>query len=537
MIDRYSRPIMKALWTEEAKYKHWAAVERAHLQALVEDGQAPATVVDAFENAFEQKTAADYLKREEQTGHDVIAFVAEIGDAMGETGRFLHRGLTSSDVLDTGTALRMRASVDILLDSLSDVRLQLTKQTFLNSQTLCIGRTHGIHAEPMSFAHVLASHFAEFQRAHSDLLRAKDELAFGKLSGAVGHYSQLSLQFEARVLSKLDLKPETVATQVVPRDRHMRVANAVLSATTAVERFATNIRHLARTEVGEVLEPFSKTQKGSSAMPHKKNPILAENLCGLARTIRGFAHMLSENVALWHERDISHSSVERVALPDLFVTADFMLDRTARLVENMVVRTDVMLANVNRTGGLWCSQTVLTSLVEAGMNRTQAYELVQRIALPISENIAKCGVDPDAFLNALAAEKSVTSILGESNLKALFDAKRFLKSCPQVLKRCFGVEHVEAAESLSFADWRQKVPALQTVYHVEVSRLPDVLDAEAQTIDRDLKQTGVNANLTAIDKKFVVQTSGREHKLAISTYAQSVLTNSVMETTTVKEIQ
>lgn len=536
MIERYSRPEMKALWSEDAKYASWAEVEKAHLSVLVESGEAPQEVLSIFDKALNSKTPADYLLREQETGHDVIAFVAEVGDAMGDKGHFLHKGLTSSDVLDTSLSLRIRKSLSILNQTLQKIRENLTQQAFEHARTVCIGRTHGIHAEPMSFGQVLASHFAEFQRAHDEILRAEKIMSFGKLSGAVGTYSQMTPKFEAAVLAKLNLEPESVATQVIPRDRFVVVAGAILSATNAVDRFATNIRHWARTELGEVLEPFGKKQKGSSAMPHKKNPILAENLCGLARTIRGFAGMLSENVALWHERDISHSSVERIALPDLFVTSDFMLSRCANLVAGMQIRPEAMLANLWKTGGLWASQSVLTALVSSGMNRTEAYEYVQAIALSISAKVSTSGVEQKQFLNDLLANKKVTEIVGNNTLIDLFETERYLTSVPVTFKRVFGITPEEFARKNDLP-LDTKVPVLQKVIKVTVELLPDVLDTEAKTIANDMKSAGAEVIDMRQQKCFFIRMPGNSTPEMIQTYTHDVLHNPVIEQYKVEVVQ
>lgn len=538
MIARYSRPQMAQLWTEEAKYASWGEVERAHLQTLVDNNDAPATVLDAFTRAFSQKSAADFLRREKETGHDVIAFIAEVGDAMGDEGRFLHRGLTSSDVLDTSLAIRLKNSLQIISSTLFDVRLALARRTFEHASTVCIGRTHGIHAEPMSFGHVLAGHFSEFQRAHLDVLAAAKQVGFGKLSGAVGQYSQLAPDFEEAVLRKLGLEAESVATQVVPRDRVLRVGQALTNIANATERLAVNIRHFARTEVGEVLEPFSQKQKGSSAMPHKKNPILAENLSGLARTIRGYSEMLAENVALWHERDISHSSVERIALPDMFVTLDFMLARLADLVNNMVVRKEVMQKNLERTGGLWASQSVLTSLVEAGMNRTRAYELVQRLCLPLSEQVAFGSLKADALLEQLIKEKSVTELLGESGVRNLFNLDRFLTSTAVVFRRAFGTTADEVNPKAPTSDFVKSVPKLQSYFKVTVELLEDVLDTEAKTVENDFRNNA-SSELIALrrQKVFVLRFENETSLEKVTSYARDVLCNAVMETVKVEVIQ
>ena len=542
MIERYSRPEMRNMWTEDAKYATWAKVERAHLETMVERREAPEAVLEAFDRALPTKNATDFLRREQETGHDVIAFIAELGGAMGDHGRFLHRGLTSSDVLDSALGVRLAQSLDMLLASLAKVRTHLAAQSFSHAQTLCVGRTHGIHAEPLSFGQVLSSHFAEFQRAHFDLLAARKQIAVGKLSGAVGQYSQLAPDFEARVMSLLALSPEPVATQVVPRDRLLRVAHAIENAANAVDRFGTNMRHWARTELSEVLEPFSVKQKGSSAMPHKRNPVLAENLCGLARTVRGYSSMMSQNVALWHERDISHSSVERIALPDLFITADFMLDRCASLVQNMQVRPDVMAANLGRLGGLWASQSVLTELTESGMNRTEAYELIQKIALPIAERSALGRVEADEFLNKLLADRHITDLVGATNLKNIFKLERFAHSVGPVFKRVFGIvpeefERRRGQNAGTLEIVSKFIPALQRVFLVTVELLPDVLDTEAKTIENDMRHAGAAVASLRQSRVFTVRDADLSHADLLTKYAKEVLHNPVIETVRVEVVQ
>lgn len=438
MIDRYSRPIFRNLWSETEKYHFWAKVERAHLEVLVERGQAPAAVLQSFDTAYTKKTVQDYLQREEETGHDVIAFIAEVGDAMGSTGAFLHKGLTSSDVVDTAMVLRVKESLNIVMESLKSVCAIFEQRAFEFHDTLCIGRTHGVHAEPMSFGQILANHFAEFNRAYDECLAAEKQISFGKISGAVGNYTQLDVEFENQVLAKLNLNVEPVSTQILPRDKILNVAKALLSCANAIERFALNLRHWARTEVGEVLEPFGKKQKGSSAMPHKKNPILSENLCGLARTVRGYFTMLMENGALWHERDMSHSSVERIALPDIFATTDFMLVRLATIVQKMNVNKEALNAQVWRTGGLWASQNVLTALVDKGLNRVEAYELVQNIAFALHNSPAS--KSHNSFYEALSQNQKITQYLTQAELKNIFSTEKYLASVPAVFKRVFGIE-------------------------------------------------------------------------------------------------
>lgn len=487
MIDRYSRKEMSDLWSEDAKYATWGHVERAHLETLVEARHCPPKALEDFDRAVKSKSAADFKRRELETAHDVIAYIAEIGEEMGaSSGPFLHQGLTSSDVLDTALAMKMGQALRLIESGLKSWMHAVAEKSFAHANTVTIGRTHGIHAEPLSFGQVLAGYFAECSRAHESLLHALSQSRFAKLSGAVGAYTQLSPAFEAQVLSRLGLKPEEVATQVIPRDRHLRVARALEDIALAVERFALNIRHLARTEVGEVLEPFGSKQKGSSAMPHKKNPVLAENLCGLARMVRSQTAALSQNTPLWHERDISHSSVERMALPDAFVLCDFILSRVTRLTKDLDVSPQAMKKNIDLTGGLWASGTVLTRLVESGMPRTEAYELLQSIALPLATKVREDRVPADAFLQALQAHPAVAQVVSGEALRSVFETDRFLKSVEPTFQRVFGITPaaLDWEESAPFP--ASRVPRLRRKFAVNVSLQPDVLDTESKTIQADL---------------------------------------------------
>ena len=536
MIERYSRPEMTRLWSEEAKYASWSRVERAHLEGLTEKRGVPAAVIAAFDQAVQNTNINDYRKREEETGHDVIAYVSEVGAAMGDSGRWLHQGLTSSDVLDTAMSLRLTDSLNLLVGPLDRLRAELAKKAFENCDTIMMGRTHGIHAEPLAFGQVLAGHFSEFQRAHLDLIEARKVCATGKLSGAVGQYSQLSPDYEAFVLAKLDLQPEPVATQVLPRDRILRVAHACENLANAIDRFAVNMRHWARTELQEVIEPFGSKQKGSSAMPHKKNPVLAENLSGLARTIRGYVQMLGQNTGLWHERDISHSSVERLALPDMFVTLDFMTSRCADLIEKMVVQPDVMKRNLERLGGLWASQTVLTQLTNAGMNRTAAYELVQKIALPLNAQAARETLQPDAFLKALENQKPVVELLGTDNLRGLFNLQRFTANAANRFLAVFGITPDEINRRCAGRVDSGTVPALQRTYKVTVALHSDVLDTEAKTIEEHMKTQGLSVRLNR-SKVFTISMPNPDEKNVLLRYVSNVLRNEVMESIQVEVIQ
>lgn len=536
MIARYSRPQMSKLWSEEAKYASWSRVERAHLEGLVERRGVPAAVLNAFDSAIQSTHPDDYQRRELETGHDVIAYVAEVGAAMGDFGRWLHQGLTSSDVLDTALSLRLRETLELLDKPLTQLRTALAAHAFRYNATPVMGRTHGIHAEPLSFGQVLAGHFGEFQRAHLSLLEARKACSTGKLSGAVGQYSQLHPEYESHVLNKLNLTAEPIATQVIPRDRILRVGQACENLANAIDRFALNMRHWARTELQEVIEPFGEKQKGSSAMPHKKNPVLAENLSGLARTVRGYVQMLGQNTSLWHERDISHSSVERIALPDLFVTLDFMTARCAELIEKMVVQPEVMKRNLDRLGGLWASQSVLTQLTNAGMNRTSAYELVQKIALPLNMQAARESLPADAFLKALEAQPAVVDLIGREQLRSLFNLEKFVAHAAGRFLNVFGITPDEITRLHGGRADAKTIPALQRVYQVTVALHADVLDTEAKTIEEHMQSQGLTARLNR-SKVFTISLPDEDEKTSLLRYVSSVLRNEVMESIHVEVIQ
>ena len=401
MIARYTRPEMGAIWTDEAKMEAWRQVEVAAAEEL--DGPTEAEL-EAIRNAT--FTVEAVQERERITDHDVAAFVDVLAASAGPAGRWIHFGLTSSDVLDTALALQLRAAGERLIAGAWELYRALAEQARAHVDTVCTGRTHGVHAEPTTFGIKLAGYAMEAHRNAQRLERAFDQAATGALSGAVGTYASLGPDFEARVLARLGLRAETVSTQVVPRDRHAEVLSAIALAGAGLERFATEIRHLQRTEVREVEEPFrSGQQKGSSAMPHKRNPITTERITGLARVLRGYAQAGLENVALWHERDISHSGAERVILPDATILLDYMQGLALRIATGMVVHADRMRANLDATHGALFSQRVLLALVESGMTRDDAYRIVQEDAqrawdtgTPLRDLIAArdLGIDLDA---------------------------------------------------------------------------------------------------------------------------------------------
>jgi adenylosuccinate lyase len=381
VIVRYSRPAMAQVWSDERKLEAWLEVELAALDAWAELGIVPSDAVRAVRERAHAPAPERVAELERVTGHDLAAFVDAVQAELGEEGRWLHYGLTSSDVVDTGLALQVRDAGALLLDGLDRALAAVAERADEHRLTLCIGRTHGVHAEPTTFGAKLVGWAFELDRDRARLRQALAGMRVGKLSGAVGTYSATDPELERIACERLGLEPEPVSTQVVPRDRHAELLSTLALVASSLERFAVEIRHLARTEVHEVQEPFAAGQKGSSAMPHKRNPIVAERICGLARVVRAAATVGLENVALWHERDISHSSAERIVLPDAFLALDYMLDRFAWLIEGLVVLPGRMRANLDASHGLFFSQRVLLALVESGLQRDEAYRLVQEHAL------------------------------------------------------------------------------------------------------------------------------------------------------------
>ena len=427
MIPRYTLRQMGALWSDESRWQHWLKIEILACEALAHLGNIPSkdvAVIKKKAKIIPEKISA----LEAEVKHDVIAFVSSVAATVGPEGRHLHWGLTSSDVLDTAFACQLKAAAELLENRLKVLLQILEKKAIQYKKTPMIGRTHGIHAEPVTFGLKLAGWLAEFRRQQERLQFAKEEISAGKISGAVGTYAHISPEVEEYVLSKLGLVSEVVSTQVVSRDRHAFFFSVLAGIAGTVERVALEIRHLARTEVGEVLEPFGKQQKGSSAMPHKKNPILTENLTGLARLVRANVIPALENMALWHERDISHSSVERVIAPDTTIALDFMLDRLTYVIRDMAVQPKKMLANLESSKGLIYSQEVLLALVEKGLSRDQAYRIVQKHALKAWEN-------GESFEEKIAKDPMVQKKLSKQELKSLFDWKRQLKHVDQIIKR------------------------------------------------------------------------------------------------------
>jgi adenylosuccinate lyase len=422
VIERYTRPEMGAVWTERRKLDAWLQVELAVVDALAEQGVVPAADADVIRDRA-SFTVEAVKEREKVTDHDVAAFVDVVAESVGEAGRWVHHGLTSSDVLDTALALQLSQAGLILCGGAADYRNALMRRAREHAGTVCVGRTHGIQAEPTTFGVKLAGFAFEAHRNLRRLERAVEGVSVGALSGAVGTYSANGPQVEAAVLSRLGLGREDVSTQVVPRDRHAELLEAIALAGAGLERFATEVRHLQRTEVREVEEPFrAGAQKGSSAMPHKRNPIVSERITGIARLLRGYAQAGLENVALWHERDISHSSAERVALPDATILLDYAQHLAVRVVEGMVVHEERMLANLEATHGALYSQRALLALVEAGRTRDEAYRIVQ-------ENAQRAWDTGTHFRELLAAAAP------DLDLDAVFDAGAFVRHAGEIVAR------------------------------------------------------------------------------------------------------
>jgi adenylosuccinate lyase len=421
VISRYTRPEIGAIWTQQAKLESWLEVELAATEAWAAEGVVPAEAA-AEARAKAAFTVEAVEERERVTDHDVAAFVDVVAESVGEGGRWIHYGLTSSDVLDTALALQLRRAGALVLASARGYRDALVERALEHRDTLCVGRTHGVHAEPTTFGLRLAGFAFEADRNLQRLEEAFAALAFGKLSGAVGTYASVPPAVEARVMEKLGLGREDVATQVIPRDRHAALLAAIAIAGAGLERFATEVRNLQKTEVREVEEPFAAGQKGSSAMPHKRNPIRTERITGLARVLRGYAQTGIENVALWHERDISHSGAERVVLPDATILLDYMQDLATKVAAGMKVNEERMRENLGLTHGALFSQRALTALVESGMTRDDAYRVVQ-------ENAQRAWDTRTEFRDLLAEAAP------QLDLDAVFDYNAYLTHLPEIFER------------------------------------------------------------------------------------------------------
>jgi len=430
MIPRYSRPEMVTLWSPETRYSIWLEIETAATEAMAELGIVPEEAAKAVrERGGFDVARIDEVEREVR--HDVIAFLTSLAEHVGPEARFVHQGLTSSDVLDTCLAIQLTRAADLLLADLDGLLAALRRRAFEHKMTPCIGRSHGIHAEPTTFGLKMAQAYAEFARARARLEAARADVATCAISGAVGTFANIDPRVEERVAAKLGLKPEPISTQVIPRDRHAMFFATLGVIASSVERLATEIRHLQRTEVGEAEEYFSEGQKGSSAMPHKRNPVLTENLTGLARMVRGYVVPAMENVALWHERDISHSSVERMIGPDATVTLDFALARLTGVIDGLVVYPERMRQNLEATGGLVYSQQVLLALTSAGAARDDAYRMVQR-------NAMRAWSGEGSFRDLLLADAEVTARVPADEISDLFRLEHHLAHVDTIFARVFG---------------------------------------------------------------------------------------------------
>ncbi len=428
MIRRYTLPEMGAVWDERAKYRHWLRIELLATEAWAKLGVVPEAYLKAISSKAAEVDPARVDELEETLQHDVVAFLTALGENVGEAARWIHYGMTSSDLLDTALALQLREASDLLLAK-TDALLQSLKRRALEFRdTVCVGRTHGIHAEPTTFGLKLAVWAFEVARDRERLARARDTVAVGKIAGPVGTYASVDPFVEEHVCKELGLTPAEAATQVLQRDRHAEWLFALAITASTLEKIATEIRHLQRTEVREAEEPFREGQKGSSAMPHKRNPIMCERICGLARVVRAAVTPGLENVALWHERDISHSSAERVFLPDASIALDYILHLTTNVIDGMRVYPDRMLANLNASGGLVYSQAVLLALVDAGASREEAYGIVQSAGMRTWE---QGGV----FRDNLLAVEAVRERLGEAKLDAIMDPQRYLVHADRIFKR------------------------------------------------------------------------------------------------------
>ena len=430
MIERYTRSEMGAIWTDENRFQKWLDVEIAVCEVHAAMGAIPGDAVDII-----KKKASFSVERineiERTTRHDVIAFTTALAESIGPESRFVHYGLTSSDVVDTANALLMRDAATLLLEDLDRLGYVLRRRALDYKHTAMIGRTHGVHAEPTTFGLVLALYYAENERNKERLRRAREVISYGKISGAVGTFAHLDPEVEERVCAKLALKPAPISTQVIQRDRHAEFLATLAIIASSLEKIALEVRHLQRTEVREAEEPFSAGQKGSSAMPHKRNPVTSEQICGLARVVRANAQAAFENIALWHERDISHSSVERVILPDSCILTDYLITRTEWLIDGLVVYPGRMRTNLDSLGGVTASGQLLLELTKNGVTREDAYAIVQPLAMRVWDEGAN-------FRELVMKAQSVTERLSRNELDALFDVSKQLRNVDKIFERVFG---------------------------------------------------------------------------------------------------
>jgi len=441
MVERYARDEMKSKWTMQAKYQAWLDVELAVVKAwnklgLIPDDDAKKIV----ENATFSVERIDEI--EAVTRHDLIAFTTSVAESLGEESRWFHYGMTSSDTVDSAVALQMRDSLKLIIEDVKMVMESIKKRALEHKMTLMVGRSHGIHGEPITFGLVLAIWYDEMRRHLENLEQTLEVISVGKISGAMGNFAHAPLELEELAMQELGLKPAPISNQVVQRDRYARLATALALLASSIEKFAVEIRHLQRTEVYEAEEFFAKGQKGSSAMPHKRNPILTENITGLARVIRAYANPAMENVALWHQRDISHSSTERFWLPDSFITTDFMLHRFNGVISKLTVMPENMMKNLNLTGGLVFSQRVLLELPKAGVSREDAYKIVQRNAMKVWEEIQQGKPTTNEkgeslYLQYLLSDKELREKLSEEEIRECFNYDYYTKNVDKIFNRVF----------------------------------------------------------------------------------------------------
>ncbi|MCI4399725.1 MAG: adenylosuccinate lyase [Campylobacteraceae bacterium] len=442
MVERYAREEMKSLWTMQAKYDAWLKVEIAAVKAWCELGLIPKDDAEKIEkNAKFDIAEIDEI--EKTTKHDVIAFLTSVANNLGEESRWVHYGMTSSDTIDTAVALQIRDSMNIIIKDVKEIMESIKTRAMEHKHTLCVGRSHGIHGEPITFGLKLAIWYDELKRHLENLTSSLNVISVGMVSGAMGNLAHTPIELEELTCKYLDLGVAKASNQVIQRDRYARVITALSLLASSIEKFAVEIRHLQRTEVYEAEEYFSPGQKGSSAMPHKRNPVLTENITGLARVIRSYAVPAMENVALWHERDISHSSVERFMLPDAFITADFMLDRFNGVISKLVVYPENMMKNLNLTGGLVFSQRVLLELPLKGVSREDGYKIVQRNAMKVWEDLqqgkpALNGAGESLFLQNLLNDEDLRAKLSEAEIRECFDYGYYTKNIDKIFERVFG---------------------------------------------------------------------------------------------------
>jgi len=427
MIDRYTLPKMKEIWTEESKFQSWLEVEIAACEAWAKLGKIPREALSKIKN-----NAKFNIKRiteiEKTVDHDVIAFLTSVAERVGPDSRFIHMGLTSNDVVDTAQSLRLKRASKIIIDDINALIKALNKKAKMYRNTVMMGRSHGVHAEPTTFGLKMALFMVEMQRNLERMERAAEVIGVGKLSGAVGTYSNIDPRVEELALAKLGLKRDAITTQVIQRDRHAEYMATLAIIASTLEKIATEIRGLQRTEIGEVEEPFKRGQKGSSAMPHKKNPITCERICGLARVVRANSIVALENINLWHERDISHSGAERIILPDSTILIDYMLQKMTYIIENLTVYRDNMTANIEKSGGLIFSQRLLHALIEKGLTREQAYKIAQSTAM-------KSRSEKKNYIDVVMADRGVLKHLKPQEIQKVFDINYYLRNVNKIFKR------------------------------------------------------------------------------------------------------